>query len=362
MKELTARQSILIMVISVLATKFFILPTQLIEIMKQDVVMIMLAYLAVEILLIAIITKVAVKHPDLTFYELLEKSFGKIYAKLIFLLLFGFFIAKNLLVMNETFAFFLNTLYDELNALVYIVPSVIIFFFAYIKGLKCIGRTIELIWIFIIIGLLLTILLATPNVDITNLLPLFDVPLENSLQNLQENIFWFGDFFIFLIFFGKIDYNKKYTKKMVIAMFCVLAIIVLFLGVYFCLFPYSTGVQHFAVSDITQFSPRLSNFGRIDWLTSFVWTLASLMQAIIYFYCTCETLKYILGTSNKVVICSISLVILLIFATMLGGNLTITLSLAQSPFRFIVLVLIVAGFLLTPIHSYIITRRTKNEK
>ena len=76
MKELTARQSIIIMLITIIATKFFVLPILLAEGLKQNIVIIMPLFVIMEILVIYVILRTAVKNENLSFYELLEKTFG----------------------------------------------------------------------------------------------------------------------------------------------------------------------------------------------------------------------------------------------------------------------------------------------
>lgn len=362
MKALTSRQAIILVLVTIIATKFFILPINLAEGMKQNLLFIMPIFLSFEILLIIGLFKLSIKYEKLSFYEILEKSFGTIYAKIFFILLFALFLGKNIININETYGFFLNTLYEELSPLLYIIPFAILFFYSFIKGLNAIGRTVEILWKLILFGILSALIIGISNMDITNLLPLFNEPITDSLTSLQENIFWFGDYFIFLILFGDIRYEKKFIKNLSFALIICFILVLIFFIVYYCLFPYSSGLHHFAVSEVTQFAPTVSNFGRLDWITSFIWVMGSIIQSVIYYYCSTKCLKYIFNSKSHITFNIISLSILLLGVYLLHLNLETTITLAQGPIRFTIPLLIILTVVCAPIQQKILERKNVYEK
>lgn len=361
MKALTSRQSIILMLVTIIATKFFIVPIKLAEGMEQNIILVMPIFILLEIALIILLVKFSMRYSNWSFYEILENSFGKIFAKVFFILLFIFFLGKNILNINETYSFFLYTLYEDLNPLLYIIPLSLLMFYGFLKGLNSIGRTLEILCKILLFGIITAIIIGISSVDFSNLLPLFEPPIENSLFTLQENIFWFGDYFVFLIILGDIKYNKGYFKHLMWVIIGAFIILLTFYITYFCLFPFSSGIQHFAVSDITQYT-SMGDWGRIDWLTSFIWTMASILQAIIYYYCSTKCLQYIFKFKNDLYTNILSLTILLIFVLLINFNFSNTIAIAQGPIRFLVPILAITCFISTPIQNHILKRKNIYEK
>lgn len=361
MKALTSRQSIILMLVTIIATKFFIVPIKLAEGMKQNIILVMPIFIILEITLIILLIRFSMKYNNWGFYEILENSFGKIFAKIFFILLFIFFLGKNILNINETYSFFLYTLYEELNPLLYIIPLSILMFYSFLKGLNSIGRTLEILCKILLFGIIAAIVIGITSVDFSNLLPLFEEPIEDSLYTLQENIFWFGDYFVFLIIFGDIKYNKGYFKYLMWIIGMAFIILLTFYITYFCLFPFSAGIQHFAVSDITQYT-TMGSWGRIDWITSFIWTMASILQSIIYYYCATKCLEKIFSYKNNLYTNILSLTILLVLIMVINFNFSNTIAIAQGPVRFVVPILAISCLIFTPIQNHIIKRKNIYER
>lgn len=349
-KDITGRQAIIIVAMVMCATKFFTLPSNLVTLAKQDVVYVMLLFFAVEFLLLLIMVQISMMHPDKTFYQMLEESVGKIIAKAICLLFFVFFIIKMSINIIETYTFFLGTLYDELSPLLYICPMIFVVFYMTYIGLRSIGRSVEILWVFVVLGLFVSLFVTLPSVDFAYLLPVMENGPDMALEALSKNALWFGDYFVYLFFIGKIKFEKNYFKKMAIISGVTLFTIVFFVAVIHCLFPYISSIIHYGVSDMSQINAKVTDVGRLDWINVAVWTFASIIQTVIFAYCAEESLSCLFNISKKVVSCFISLAILSVLLYWLKFNIVNLIDFVQGPLRYLFAVLFIISLNIITVH------------
>ncbi len=361
-KDITGRQAIILVAIVMCATKFFILPSNLLSTGGQDVIYVMILFFVVEFLLFLVLVQISMMHPDKTFYELLAGSVGTIVAKAVYILFFVFFMLKLCINIIETYSFFLGTLYDDLSPILYLLPILfLVFYMAYI-GLRSIGRSAELLWIFVFFGLLMTIIVAIPNADFGYMLPIFPQGTSDALSALSNNALWFGDYLVYLFFFGKIKFEKGYFKKMAIVSGVVLALIVFFMMLFHCIFPYIASMVHYGVSDITHITVHITNIGQLDWLNVTMWTFATLIQTVIFAYCAEECLSSIFNIKSKAVSCLIVLAILVAGLIAFDFKLIQMLDFVQGPIRYIVFLLILIALSVIAVHYIYNLRHNKQNK
>ena len=349
-KELTGRQAIILIAISVCATKFFILPSNLTARAGQDAIYMMILFILAEFLLFMVLVQISYLNKNKSLYELLQEAIGTIATKIVFVVLFIFFTAKLCINIIETYTFFLGTLYDELSPILYFFPLALLVFYMTSIGLKTIGRSAEMLWVFVFLGIALIVAVAVPSVDFSYMLPIF----ENGTQSAQEAIFknsmWFGDYFVYLFFFGKIDFRKNYVKKIAIIVGVTVLTIVFFIILFHCAFPYTAGMRHYAISDISQQSSRIATVGKIDWLVVVVWTFASIIQTVIFSYCAEESLSKIFKIKQKYVSSLIFIGVLGVVLFLLKFQIVNLLNIVQSPLNFTSFVLLIIGFVVIVAH------------
>lgn len=361
-KDITGRQAIILVAIVMCATKFFILPSNLVSVAKQNVVYIMILFFVLEFLLLLVMVQVSMLHPNKTFYNLVEDSLGKYIAKGIHLLFFVFFIVKMLINIIETYTFFLGTLYDELSPLLYFIPTLFLIFYMTYIGLRSIGRCSELLWVFVVAGLSISFFTALPNVDFGYMLPIFENGPSDAITALSNNVLWFGDYFVYLFFMGKIKFGKNYFKKIAIVSLIIFLVVVIFITVIYCLFPYTSSLIHYGVSDITQTNTRVSNVGKLDWLNVTVWAFASIIQTVIFAYCAEECLSKVFNIKRKAVSCLISLAILSIGLYLFEFNLVTLVDTVQGPLRYLFWLLLFIALNIATIHFINRYKKKKREK
>ena len=349
-KELTGRQAIILIAIAVCATKFFILPSNLTASAGQDSIYVMMLFLIAEFLLFMILVQISYLNKDITLHQLLQKNIGIVATNIIFAVLFVFFTCKLCINIIETYTFFLGTLYDEISPILYFFPLALLIFYMTSVGLRTIGRSAEMLWIFVFIGIALILIVAVPSIDFSYMLPIFENGTRSAQEALFKNSLWFGDYFVYLFLFGKIDFRKNFIKKIAIVVGITVFTILFFIIIFHCAFPYTAGMRHYAISDISQQSSRIATVGKIDWLVVVVWTFASIIQTVIFSYCAEESLNKIFKIRQKYISSLIFIAILGIVLFLLKFQIVNLLNLVQSPLSYTSCVLLIIAFFIIGAH------------
>lgn len=361
-KDITGRQATILVAIVMCATKFFILPSNLLAVGGQNVVYTMLLFFVVEFLLLMIMVRVSMLNPNKTFYTLLQESVGTFVAKLVHILFFVFFLVKIMINIVETYTFFLGTLYDDFSPILFTIPLLFLIFYMTYIGLRSIGRCSELLWVFVLAGLGISFFTALPNVDLSYMLPIYESGPNEALMAINNNILWFGDYFVYLFFMGKIKFKKYYFRNFALISLIVFVAVIVFIMVIHCLFPYTASLIHYGVSDITQTNARVTNIGKLDWLNVTVWTFACLIQTVIFSHCAEECLSKVFNIKRKSTSCLISLVFIIIGLYFLQFNLVTLIHIAQGPLRYLFWVLMFVVFNISTLHFLLRYRKRKRKK
>ena len=349
-KELTGRQAIILIAIAVCATKFFILPSNLTARAGQDAIYMMILFLIAEFLLFMVLVQISYLNKDKTLHQLLQETVGIVATNIIFAVFFVFFTCKLCINIIETYTFFFGTLYDGLSPILYFFPLALLVFYMTSVGLKTIGRSAEMLWVFVFLGIALIVAVAVPSIDISYMLPVFENGTQSAQEALFKNSLWFGDYFVYMFFFGKIDFRKNYVKKIAIVVGITVLTIIFFIIIFHCAFPYTAGMRHYAISDISQQSSRIATVGKIDWLVVVVWTFASIIQTVIFSYCAEESLKKICKIKQKYISSLIFIAILGIVLFLLKFQIVNLLNLVQSPLSYTSAVLLIIAFVVIIAH------------
>jgi len=361
MKELTTRQSLMLVFLSATASKFFMLPSNLLSKGGHDSVYLMFIFFIIEVLIIMTVVRIATKFPNKTINQLMVETFGNFYAGFINISFFVFFMLKSILNFSETYSFFLGTLYDEISPFVYAVPLFLVAYMAISQGLRTIGRTTELLFFPIIFGLSVSMIIGVSSIDFSNLLPVFADGLSTPFEQVQKNMLWFGDFFVFLFFFKNVKFDKTYCKKIFFTFLSAVLVIISFFLIFHCLYPYSAEFHRYAISEMTQSTPNLTNLGRIDWLTIMIWTIASIIQTIIFMYCALESFINFTHIKNRRLSAFITIIILGASIFIFNANVQEVSLIFQSTLRWIFVYLLIGSFTLLPLNVYFYKKKVRKK-
>lgn len=316
MVKATERQVGIAMFVSILSLKLLIYPALVARYAQNDAYLSVILSFMIEFVFVVFTLSALKKNPDKTFKEIMEKTYGKLASKIVFLTLFAYFLSKCLLSMKECHNFFFVLLYDQLDWYYFIIPILTIGWFVLNRGLKSFSRTIEMCFVVIIIGTITSIFVSIGRVDFDNFLPF----LQNGFLPVGRATiitnFSYGDYLILLLYAGNIKYEDKPTKKIYKYIFIANAVVILFHLVFVGVFGNVGVMQPLAVSDVPMQSQVPLDDGRLEWVNIIIWTVTLIVQILLMMLCAKNMLKNIFTVKNE--FCYNAIIIGLLIAGMYG--------------------------------------------
>ena len=224
------------------------------------------------------------KEPNITFDRLIQETMGKVFTKVLYFLLFVYFYWKAIVILKQTHNYFLEVLFDDINWLYFIAPLLILLGYISYKNLRTIGRTFEMFFLLIVIGITMSMLLSLDRFDFANLLPI-EANTINVFHSVARCSFSYGDFLLLTIFMGKFKIEKGSIKKIYLYIFSAVFMVLFFYILFIGIFGDISISQNLALSELSLSSTRPATIGRLDWLTIIIWTISLILQAGILLYC-----------------------------------------------------------------------------
>ena len=291
MTEVSTRQFILIAIFLIVASKMMTMPTLIFEFaVKESVYSIILGFI-VEILIVFLICEVIKRNPNISLFDLLKKKFSIVGAYFIMIILYVFVLFKLLFVLQELYSFFKEFLYDDFHPLIYAIPTFFVIGYLAYKGARTLGRTLEILFLFVVIGIVVSIVSNLEFVTANRMLPYFENGVTPMLEGIARNMFFFGNSIPLLFFVGKVKINHLFTTKTFSATTGLAVFITAFCFIFYDVYGYATYYTLFALSDFTQYDPFILDLQRLNWLSTFV--------DVTKLFCTGSILLYCLGQAGK---------------------------------------------------------------
>ena len=284
-KEVSTRQIILILIISLATLKVLYLPSLLANGVGRDSYIFVFVMLMLDFFCLLIFIFLLNKNRDLSLVEILEKMFGKVFSKIILFLLMIFFLLKAFGLFQTNFSYLSENLYSSIKWYTFSVPILVAVFFIVLYGSNVLARLSEVFAYFIVIGFFVALVVGVPKADYTNLLPVLESGVIAKFENIITFSFWFGDYLIFIVFFGKIKLNRKFCVKVSTIAFVAILFITFFIATSYSLFSYNSVSHTNSISDFLQVLPSTSDTGSFDWLLILVWDIALILDTCYSIYC-----------------------------------------------------------------------------
>lgn len=323
MKQLTARQSKLLILFYVCISKVMMLPSFIVSEVDNCFWILLLAMFCFEFLFVVLVLNVSKTHPNLSFKEMLEKTIGSIATKIIFVLLGSLLIAKLLLQTHETYNYFFDILYTDYQWIYFLFPTFIYLFYVSAKGFKNFGRNIEILGYLIIGCIIVSAFNATPNIKFMSFLPLINGSIAKVSVVSMNACLWFGDFIVLIFMLGQVKQDKNVEKNMIIGYLAGVLISFVICALFFAEYGVVGGLKREAIINITEFIPRLSGTGNFSWVVASLWGVALFFQlGLISFLCVSSFRQMFPKKHNLSIIISGS-VVAVSFALLLLTNFSI---------------------------------------
>lgn len=274
-------------------SKMLVYPTTLVYRSRNDLVLSALVNCLFEGLAIALVLLLAKKTRS-SLFELLENTFGKIAARIVYSVFALFFFATALLPLMEQKNFVLQVLYENVPSLISFAPFFLVCFYACVKGFKSIGRLADIAMPVFALSFIVLILLALPHTDFTSLLPVRGVPLKEVLKGSLYSLNWYTDCAFLLFFLGHFKYEKHAAVKTLSAYAAGCLAVLLFLAVFYGVFSDIAVRQQNAVAQISKYTTSFTSLGRVDLLFIFMLVLVIIFRICVpvqmCVHCICKAI------------------------------------------------------------------------
>lgn len=292
-KLITVRQLIFILMISVLTLKVLSLPSLLARDFGRDSYIFVTIFLLFDFGVLLLFLYLFNKYPNLTFYELISKIFGKAISKIIMLIFFVFFFAKCWAVFQSNYNYLNQNLYTNLNWLVFSLPILVTVLYISKFGVNAAARLTEIAVPIVIVGFILSLFVGLFRSDFTSLLPVLEKGFLPQFNKVLKYSFWFGDYVIFIVFFGNVKDEKHKNKKIIFSILATILVLIFFIAVVYSVFKYSAICHSNSISDMLQVMPSVSDIGNFDWVLILIWDIALFLyftfNSLGAFYCFRQT-------------------------------------------------------------------------
>ena len=314
MKEISAHQFILLSIFLLLSTKILTFQPIVYEFAKKDAFWSILLGAIVDIIILFLVVLLLKKNQNITFFELLQKIFGKIVAKIFLAIMFVFILFKIVYLAEETFSFFVKFLYEDLNLWIYILPMAFVCGYFSIKGITTISRTIEIFYIFVLIGIVLCALPSIEGINFDYIMPFFENGLSQTFHGLVPQIFYRGNGLILLLFMGKIKFSNHFVLKFMSAKVFATILLLLITLLFYLVYGPSTVYVEFALSDLPQYNPFVSDLGRLNWLSVIVCVIALILTTSVMLYCLSLIIRLLCNFKRSLISTSFSIFLIVLIA------------------------------------------------
>ena len=210
-----------------------------------------------------------------------------------------YFLLKSLIALLELHDYYIASLFEELNPLFFTITFLLLLLWLFGKSFRNLGRSLQIFFWPMAIGLLFTLIYPIADIQLTNLLPLFQNGTYQIFNSIFHTAFAFDDYIILLMLMGHIDFNKKTRKTLILYLFSILNFVFNFYVIFVGSFGNTAVNQTLALNELPLHNPYSSALGRLEWLTIIIWTVILLLQSAVLGKCACRCFDNIFGTHGK---------------------------------------------------------------
>lgn len=277
MNKISARQIYFFLACVAPVSKLIVLPARLAEYSGNDLWIPAAIHFLLQAAVIFCVLLLAKR--NMSFYELLANTFGKIAAKIV-VLLFGLFLFyAGLLPMLEQKLFVQGVFYDTLPSLVAFTPFFLFAAYLCSKPLSSYGRVFDVLAPIAIVGLAGILIFSAGTADYGAVLPIGASGVKGIAGGTAYTFSWFFDTALLLFLLGKFRYSEGMAWKGALAYLGGGAAVLFFLMTFYGIFEGTAINQLFAFTKTSKYFSGFTVLGRVDYL--FIFALALVMA----FYC-----------------------------------------------------------------------------
>ena len=267
--------------------KFFMMPSLISGISGEDLWISTLFNCLADLITVSVLY-FCLKSADADFFALLERKFGKIFAKAVMAFYIVFFLLKTVMPLSEEKDYVELTLYMTSPSLFTFMPVFFAIFFICVKKMRVIGRIADGIFIIAVSGYAFLIALSVSDTDICAVLPVGAHGIKNIALGAYSSSAWFNDGAYLLFFMGNYVKGKKDGLKILLSVVFSSLIVLCFIVVFYGTFTSIAFRQRFALTEISKYTTAINNMERFDYIPIFALLFTSIFSLALPFYFASE--------------------------------------------------------------------------
>lgn len=281
MKEkISVRQICFILIAYNAASKLLLFPTTAASTVGNALIFTALVNLVLQTIIIWSVSYLS-SRTDKTFFGLLENTFGKITARIIFGFFALYFLVSAIIPMNEQQLLVHDSFYDTMPSLTVFLPFFIFSVYAGVKSLTNVGRCADMMLPVFVLCAISFLIMSVGEADFTNLLPMFTQPLKEVAGFSLSSLFRFSESAFLLMFIGHYKYKKGDSAKLTISYAAGGLVVIAIMAAFWSLYGPLAPTRSFAISNISVFFPVIGFVGRIDLFLVYAFDLVALFAAVL---------------------------------------------------------------------------------
>ena len=297
--EISSRQLALIVSLSIFTLKLTYFPSLLFKFAGRDGILSCILLIIADLISFGLTITVFLRNPNISFSEFLEQRIGKIASKIIYFLIFLFFLAKLIFLSGAGYYFARESIFQEAPYLLFVfvlftaINSMVLF------NLKSFSRTLELFYPIIILSFFICVALGTATTPLEGVAPLFQTDVKNIFNGSWHALFCFGDYLFLLPLMGKVKIDKKLKRQLFIYMTIAIVLLLAFIYCFFSAFRYTGFLHQYAITDIVEFVPLSAIIENLDLFPVSLMLLLYLFHGALFLFCMVISIKEIFKFKKK---------------------------------------------------------------
>lgn len=205
----------------------------------------------------------------MSFYELLENTFGRVIACILITLYSLFLLFAGVLPLLEQKLFVQAVFYDTLPSILAFAPFFLFLAYVVSKPLGSYGRVWDILAPLSIVGIAGILILSVAEADYGALLPAGAAGGSGFFEAVRASSGWFYDAALLLPMLKKFEYKKGLALQGLLCSLAGGAVVLFFLATFYGIYEGTAVNQLFALAATSKYFSGISMLGRIDYLFIF---------------------------------------------------------------------------------------------
>lgn len=298
-----SKQFSVLIFVTFMSMKMFMIPALLIKDCARDGIFVMFAYLVVEFLIAGLIMLAMHRHPSMTFYEILEKAFGKVGSRVIVIAFTVYLGIKFMIMLSELKIFFTVNMNMSINWVLFLIPIMALFIMMAVKTVRDIARLAQVVFPFILLSTVLLAAIVLDGFDFSAILPLGTHKLGSLARQGVMHAMWGGDSLMFVILMGRTKIDNKFFRRSLLTGILASIAVMFFSYVIFANYSNISYLIDYGhnISNMVVYSAESYLYGRFDIPIFCIWIITVFVQLAGAFYIVVRNIKFVGGVNNNII-------------------------------------------------------------